>query len=269
MFWIRARSAAIFVPLVLIFAYLGGIWLDVFILVVMGIATWEYHRLLKTMGYFVSFPLLLVGVEGLILQRIVTGFVGSDIAIAVVLLAVTILGLTRYEHGDPQAMLSFALHFSGIMYLGWLGAYAISLTNIQPNGRWWFISTIVLVWLVDLGAYVVGSLSGRHKMTPRLSPKKSWEGFAGGILFGTGFGALLAIVLQPWFPELQILEGALLGLAIALVTPFGDVFISMIKRVAGVKDSGTLIPGHGGVLDRIDTWMWAGMVGFYMAQLFK
>ena len=79
---------------------------------------------------------------------------------------------------------------------------------------------------------------------------------------------LLSLALQPVLPELALWEGAVMGLVLALVTPFGDLFISMLKRAAGVKDSGTLIPGHGGILDRVDTWLWAMMLGYYMVLVF-
>jgi len=123
--------------------------------------------------------------------------------------------------------------------------------------------------LVDLGAYAIGLKFGKHKMFPRLSPRKSWEGYAGGVLFGVGFGALFGWVLKPVMPELAVWEGAVLGLVIGVLAPFGDLFVSMLKRIAGVKDSGTLIPGHGGILDRVDTWIWAVMLGYYLAQLFS
>jgi len=79
---------------------------------------------------------------------------------------------------------------------------------------------------------------------------------------------LLSFALQPLLPKLALWEGAVMGLVLALVTPFGDLFISMLKRAAGVKDSGTLIPGHGGILDRADTWLWAMMLGYYMVLVF-
>ncbi|MFZ3150751.1 MAG: phosphatidate cytidylyltransferase [Anaerolineaceae bacterium] len=267
MFWTRFKSAAVFVPLFLVMAYLGGFIYDLFILVILGIGTWEYWRLLKTMGYYVSLPTMLGGVGLLLILRMTSGFAHTDIALFAILFVTMIVSLGRYEKGDTQAVLTFAMHISAILYLGWLGGYFISIRNL-PNGRWWMIVTIILVWLVDLGAYIVGSWFGRHKMFPRLSPRKSWEGFLGGILFGSGFGALLSLILHPVLPELQLWEGVVLGLVIALITPFGDIFISMIKRVAGVKDSGTLIPGHGGILDRADTWIWAMMLGYYLATLF-
>jgi len=268
MFWTRFKSALIFVPLMLAVSYLGGAIYAVFILAAMGLGTWEYWRLLKTMGYFVSFPLMLGGVLTLMLMRLFAGFTSMDLALVVILTASAILSLNRFEKQDPQAVLTFALHVSGILYLGWLGGYFFSLRTL-PNGAWWTMLSLGLVMLGDLGAYIIGVKFGKHKIFPRLSPRKSWEGYAGGILFGGGFGGLFGWILPPVLPELSVGEGALLGLVMGVLTPFGDIFISLVKRIAGVKDSGTLIPGHGGILDRTDTWIWAVMLGYYLARLFS
>jgi phosphatidate cytidylyltransferase len=104
-------------------------------------------------------------------------------------------------------------------------------------------------------------------MTPRLSPKKSWEGYAGGVLFSVIGTALFAAGWQLWLgPESAItpLRGALVGLVMGLAPTLGDLGESMIKRQVGMKDSGTLLPGHGGVFDRIDSWLWAAPLGYYL-----
>lgn len=115
----------------------------------------------------------------------------------------------------------------------------------------------VMIWLNDTGAYCVGSMLGRHKMCPRLSPKKSWEGFAGGLSFCLIAGA----VCWKWFncvPQWGLLHWLGLGLIACLFSTWGDLFESLMKRNAGVKDSGNLIPGHGGILDRIDSLLFVG-----------
>jgi len=151
--------------------------------------------------------------------------------------------------------------------LGWLGGYFLSLSAL-PKGNWWVMVTLALVWMADLGGYIFGTKWGKHKMSLRLSPRKTWEGYLGGVLFAVGSGLILSLALRLVLPELGLWEGAVIGFIIALLTPFGDLFISMLKRAAGVKDSGKLIPGHGGILDRADTWLWAMMLGYYLVLAF-
>ena len=263
----RVKSALVFVPLLLLVSWLGGIVYFLFILVMIGIGTWEYWRLLKTMGYDVSFPLMLAGVELLLILRQVSGFAATEWALLAILLGSAIFSLVRYSKIEAQAVLTFGLHVSGILYMGWLGGYFLSLAAL-PKGNWWVMVTLALVWMADLGGYIFGTKWGKHKMSLRLSPRKTWEGYLGGVIFAVSSGLILSLALQPVLPELTLWEGAVMGLVLALVTPFGDLFISMLKRAAGVKDSGTLIPGHGGILDRADTWLWAMMLGYYLVLAF-
>ena len=263
----RVKSALVFVPLLLLISWLGGIVYFLAILAILGIGAWEYWRLLKTMGYDVSFPLMLAGVELLLILRQVSGFTATEWALLAILLGSAIISLVRYSKIEAQAVLTFGLHVSGILYLGWLGGYFLSLAAL-PKGNWWVMVTLALVWMADLGGYIFGTKWGKHKMSLRLSPRKTWEGYLGGVIFAVVSGLILSLALQPVLPELTLWEGAVMGLMFALVTPFGDLFISMLKRAAGVKDSGKLIPGHGGILDRADTWLWAMMLGYYLVLAF-
>lgn len=264
---VRVKSALVFVPLLLLISWLGGIVYFLAILVILGIGTWEYWRLLKTMGYDVSFPLMLAGVELLLILRQVSGFAATEWALLAILLASAIFSLVRYSKIEAQAVLTFGLHVSGILYMGWLGGYFLSLAAL-PKGNWWVMVTLALVWMADLGGYIFGTKWGKHKMSLRLSPRKTWEGYLGGVIFAVLSGLILSLALRLVLPELALWEGAVMGLVIAWLTPFGDLFISMLKRAAGVKDSGTLIPGHGGILDRADTWLWAMMLGYYLVLAF-
>ena len=265
----RVYSAAVFVPLVLVFAYLGGIFSDIFFLAALLIGAFELCRLLRGMGYFVSEPLIIGGVAALIIMRIVfPNFEYSDVIIVGLIVASAILSLVRYEHGDVQASLTFALHLASTLYLGWLGGYFISLAHL-PQGNWWLMITMIIIWFADMGAYFIGRRFGRHKITPRLSPNKSWEGYLGGIGFGVFIGIVLSLLLSRThlFLGMSLVHSIMLSVLISAITIFGDVFISMLKRVAGLKDSGRLIPGHGGMLDRFDTWIWAVTIAFYFLKL--
>jgi phosphatidate cytidylyltransferase len=182
--------------------------------------------------------------------------------------------LVAYERGRDEAATDFAITLGGIFYLGWLGSYLISLRSL-PDGLWWFLLALPAVWLADSAAYMIGKPFGKHKMTPRLSPNKSWEGYFAGIIFGTALTALLAwawqslgpALAQPGIapgPQVNPLNGAILGFVMSVLTTLGDLGESMIKRQVGVKDSGNILPGHGGAFDRIDSWLWAGVIAYYL-----
>lgn len=271
MFWTRFKSVLVFVPLMLVMIYLGGIPFQVFILLVLGVAGWEYWRLLTAMDFKPSMPVVISGIILLVLHRTLFEFKYADLVLAGLVFLLTFYSLISYERGNNSAAINFVLHLSGILYVGWVGSYLISIRGIEGgvDGRWWLLTALPIVWLVDLGAYTFGVTMGKHKMVPRLSPKKSWEGFAGGILFGAGFGALLSLLWRRWLPDFSAWQGALMGFVLAILTPVGDLFISMLKREAKVKDSSNLIPGHGGILDRIDTWIWAALICYYLIQLFE
>lgn len=141
--------------------------------------------------------------------------------------------------------------------LSWLytGLLLATLVGLRRLGVAWVILAYVVTWGNDTAAYFVGHALGRHRMLERISPKKTWEGFAGGVAGSIGFAFAWRALSRLWFPELQILtpvETVLLALGGAVLGPLGDLSESLMKRAAGVKDSGKIIPGHGGLLDRID-----------------
>lgn len=115
------------------------------------------------------------------------------------------------------------------------------------------LAMFIMIWLNDTGAYVAGSMFGRHKLFERLSPKKSWEGFFGGLVFTVGGALVIYFLLNDWLCGLSLAGAIGMGLVVTAFSTWGDLVESMLKRAAGVKDSGHLIPGHGGMLDRIDS----------------
>lgn len=141
--------------------------------------------------------------------------------------------------------------FSGLftlLYIAFLGSFAILLVKIQ-RGEFWVFTMVAVVVLIDIGAFAAGVLFGKHKMTPRISPNKTWEGFAGGAVAGTTMAIFCAIFLlkQPWW------IGVVLGLLMLITATMGDLVESLIKRNLGIKDMSGWIPGHGGFLDRLDS----------------
>jgi phosphatidate cytidylyltransferase len=192
----------------------------------------------------------------------------ASVTFSVLLLVALGYHAISYERGRDNAVFDFVATAGGLAYLGWIGAYLLDLRNL-PNGGWWVFLVLPSVWMADSGAYSIGRAYGRHKLAPRLSPKKSWEGYWAGVFTGTLFGGFFAFAYTTWGPlELSIWQGATLGLILSLVAPLGDLGESLFKRPAGIKDSGNFIPGHGGAFDRLDTWLWAAVIGYYYIQWF-
>ncbi|MDP3406548.1 MAG: phosphatidate cytidylyltransferase [Brevundimonas sp.] len=149
----------------------------------------------------------------------------------------------------------------GVLYLGWPAILLIWLRDGQSGvGLSWTIMVFVVAWSSDVAAFIVGSVLKGPKLWPRYSPNKTWSGFAGGLMAGAGAGALIAWLLPLDLPNPTWAWGLLLGFAAALATMAGDLWESALKRRFGVKDAGGLIPGHGGLLDRVDGLMFAAVV---------
>ncbi len=147
----------------------------------------------------------------------------------------------------------------GVLYLGWPIVLLIWLRDVDSSeGLYWTVLVFAVAWSADVLAYLVGSTVGGPKLWPRFSPNKTWSGFCGGLVAGMIAGGVMAGWLE--MGRLTVLWGSVLGLAAALATMGGDLWESALKRRFGVKDTGTLIPGHGGLLDRVDGLMFAIVV---------
>jgi len=147
---------------------------------------------------------------------------------------------------------------ASLMYVA-LPLAALNLAYVAfSEGKWLVLLMFAMIWLNDTGAYCVGSLIGRRRLFERLSPKKSWEGFFGGLAFCLAAGALAALFLLP--DSLGLMSGLGLGAVVCVFSTWGDLFESLLKRSHGIKDSGKLIPGHGGILDRIDSLLFVAPV---------
>lgn len=148
-------------------------------------------------------------------------------------------------------------------YVAFLGGFTVLLTA-QDGGQWWTLAFLIVVVSVDTGAYASGLAFGRHKMAPVISPKKTWEGFAGSVAAAVLAGILLAIFMlhQPWW------VGLILGLVIVGTATAGDLAESLIKRDLGIKDISTWLPGHGGFLDRVDSSLLSAAAAYALFLIF-
>jgi phosphatidate cytidylyltransferase len=190
----------------------------------------------------------IAGVAGLL-----AAFVGS----ALLVLTFRLLdGQEAYVHHVTRSIFT-------LVYAPLLAGFAVLLST-QTDGAWKVLAFILLTAATDFGGYVAGALFGKHPMAPEISPKKSWEGFAGALVLQLIVGIALWVYVfeQPWW------EGAIVGFAMMLTATIGDLIESMIKRDLGIKDMGSLLPGHGGVMDRLDSLVINSFVAWLLFGFF-
>lgn len=263
----RLAIALLLLPLV-IWVIADGGWLYIgAVTLVLLLAAAEFGLLFRRLGLRPSVPLILIGVLVLVVGR-ASALLPVEGALTALILVSMIWHLVDFERGAPHSGSDFAVTIGGFLYVGWIGSYLITLRQL-PDGLWWLMLALPAVWLADSAAYFVGRAVGRHRLSPRLSPNKSWEGYLAGIVVGALSGAGFALLWQIGAGSdsgVTGLNGMIVGAVVSILAPLGDLGISMFKREVGVKDSGNLLPGHGGALDRLDSWIWAAALGYYLAS---
>ena len=250
----RVLSSVVILPTVFLVVWQGGWWLFFALAVVLGMATWEYVHMLRRCGYQPTVVFAL-GLVAILLADLVLDLDVLRPAIALLLFASMswhVLGsrsCTRVE--------DWLLPLAGALYIGWIGGY-FYLVHALPQGAYRLFVALAITTLADTGVYFVGRVWGTRRLAPLISPGKTWEGLLGGVV-----AALVAGTLLGGLGGMGWGHGAVLALLLSTLTPLGDLGISMIKRQVGAKNTGNLIPGHGGVLDRIDSHLVAAFVSYY------
>lgn len=246
---------------------LGGILYFLLIGFFVVLASWEFAQMFREAEYEPSVYLSVGGTLAILTARAFWPSAAEPIFTFLILLAMTV-HLIAYERGREQAAFDFLVTVGCFVYLGWIGSYLVDLRSL-PQGGWWVMFALPIVWLTDSGAYSFGARYGKHRMTPHLSPKKSWEGYFAGVFMGTFYGAFFAFAYTKFGPlHVTIWQGILFGFALSTLTLFGDLGESLFKRFGQMKDSGNLLPGHGGAFDRVDSLIWGGVIGFYWIHFF-
>lgn len=255
----RELTAAVLIPLVLALLVWGPLWGWALLAgLACGAALWEFHRLIACAGWIVPRVLSLVLFAGIL--------AGAWLGSAPVLVAAAgavLIGLPTAvllaAPKEPVWLGSAASSSFATLYVGAGGAAIVALRAIgwEP-----VLFLLLVVWAGDSAAYYAGTKLGRRKLAPVVSPKKTWEGFWGQVAAGAVFGAVLALVLARAAapPAVAASVGAALGATVSVVAVLGDLVESTFKRSCAVKDSGGLLPGHGGLLDRLDSLLYASPV---------
>ncbi len=229
-----------------------------------SIALLEFYGMHRTMRPYVPAGLLPVMITPLLAWKAFEPAIFGTLVVVVPL--ILIFASLSVERSDPSASIMVTL--AGVAYIAPAMGLLVAL-RAYPHGFGLVLLMLAGVWANDSGAYFVGRLIGRTKLAPRISPNKTVEGFVGGFVVGTAvvwYGHHLLGKVEGHF-VVSGYDALIIGMAVALATPVGDLFESMLKRAAGVKDSGTLLGEHGGMLDRIDSILLAGPVMFLACYL--
>lgn len=250
------------VPAVVAVVWAGGWVFFALTLLVASVAGFEFTRMMRAGGHKVSAFFVSAIV---VLYFLDAAFPAYDVArhgLVWILVLSMSWQIVRYQPGRP--VVDWALSIGGGLYVGLLLSHFVALRTL-PQGLAWTLLMLLVTWASDSGAYFLGRATGRHKLCPLLSPGKTWEGICGGLVGGLVAGGVVGALAMVWWGAIGVTQGLIVGLLVAVVAPFGDLAISMMKREVGVKDSGSLIPGHGGVLDRTDSLMFAAVITYYFA----
>jgi phosphatidate cytidylyltransferase len=262
----RVVVAAILLPLVIGLVYLGGWWLWGLALVGGILALHELFVMARdlrplVLGGYLGFVLTLLGLQLGDLPWMLGGLLSTF------LFAFVVYGLGGVRQ---SATSSFAVTLLGVAWVGAGIGCLLLIRDITDDrgglGFWAVMAVLFTVFAADTGAFFVGRTFGRHRMAPAISPKKSWEGFVGGLLAAVFVTFLVLYRDRDEF--LTIPEMLILGLVIALAAAVGDLFESSVKRDLDVKDSGRVLGGHGGMLDRLDSLLWAGPAAYFTILAF-
>lgn len=264
----RTLTTVVTVPLVLYAVFLGREALLAVVLAIIILALQEFFHLGQSRGLK---PLVIEGTAAVVALLFLAFSLSSFpsllfwrnvFAWPITLLAVVWLFSELAYNRIFLVDSSLTYTIKGVLYFGWFPSYFILLRNL-PRGQWAFFFLLLAVWVFDSAAYFIGVAFGRHKIWPAISPKKSWEGLIGGLVFCCLTTWLVGLPLGlPWEHCL------VLGLLLGVLAQAGDLVESHWKRWAGVKDSGNVLPGHGGLLDRLDSFIITAPFFYYYLEIF-
>lgn len=267
----RILSGLVAMPLLyLLIAKAGPFWFSVLISVVSLIALSEYFYIsLHKTGVSVFAPIPLVGfVTSQAMIYCAFRFPGRFDIIAGLLvldfLVSVMIALRGYSAESPLLEV-VARQVLGVVYIPLMLSTLVMVRGQADKGIAWVFFTLVLVAFCDTGAFYAGTFFGKHKLCPKVSPGKTIEGFVGGMAL-TVIGGLL--IRHFFFPEINMAVTAVFLVLLSVVGPYGDLFESALKRTAGIKDSGAIIPGHGGILDRIDALLFVSPLAYVFTTWF-
>ncbi|MBL7898580.1 MAG: phosphatidate cytidylyltransferase [Crocinitomicaceae bacterium] len=268
-FWQRAITGTIFVAVLVGAIVMGGWYMHVLFGIIVFLGLIEFYALFKNTE---SKPQIYTGaMMGIVIYTsgILSWYIGNPagtILLLFSLCALVLTGTLELFRNTAKPFENVAITVGGILYIVLpfvlLNLLSVSFDLFVAETDYWpVLSVFILIWCNDTFAYLTGRLIGKHKLFERISPKKTWEGFIGGIVFAVAAGIILAYFLEWSYPKMITY-----GIVVGVIGTAGDLVESMLKRSVGVKDSGTILPGHGGILDRFDAVLFVVPVIFFLEK---
>jgi phosphatidate cytidylyltransferase len=263
----RTLTALVGIPVLLAVIWWGAPWLTIVVALIAAQGVREAYRLLPSGATPLPTILGVLWAVALVLGAQAGNGLNDFLSISAVVAAaggfICLLWLIAYYTGGKPLPASLYL-FGGPLYAGFLLGHVLMLQEIGDTvhaGRDWLIAVLLMIFAVDTGAYLIGRSVGRRPMAPSISPNKTWEGAAGGLACAVAAAIILGLTFDLGAPPWQLL---VIGVTVGVVAQCGDLFESKLKRLSQVKDSGSIIPGHGGILDRLDSVVVSIPVVYYL-----
>ncbi|MCD6567264.1 MAG: phosphatidate cytidylyltransferase [Dehalococcoidia bacterium] len=268
----RIVCAVVGVPLLVLVTWFGHLWFGLFVAAVVLAGTLEFYQVTispsvltqgnlinRSLIYFGLLWSMLVAMAPLIFHCTVVNFLPAIMTFAVLISLIWVLFQNPREGAFPK----WAWLVAGVVYVGWMLSYWMNL-RIMDGGRDWVYLALFTAFANDTGAFFIGRKWGRHRLAPSISPGKTWEGASGGLLSAVLTAVVVAMILNSISVlPVEYWQVILIGCLISVFAQLGDLVESMLKRNAGVKDTGKFLPGHGGILDRFDSLIFVGPVVYY------
>ena len=266
----RVVIAAIGIPLIILAIWFGDPWFSLLIAAAVLVGTFEFYRMGRSEGR--NYPLIYFGLLwslAVLLSPLTVHYKAVN-SLPVIMTSATVISLLCILRYSPRerAFHDWAWIVAGVVYVGWMLSYWLNL-RLLPEGRNWVYLAMFTVFANDTGAFFIGRKWGKHRLAHAISPGKTWEGALGGLLSAILATIVIVVILNLNFAfALPYWQAAVLGCLIGIFAQAGDLVESLLKRNAGVKESGKLLPGHGGILDRFDSLIFVGPMVYYYVTIF-
>lgn len=263
----RAASGAVIIVFGFLLVIAGGWIFTIGAALILTLAAWEYASMFRKGGFAPAVYLVTAATFFTACAARFENFEFFLLGISLFTLASITWHVFTYASHEQTAAIDLAADLSALVFIALMGSYIVRL-RFLPNGFFWLLIAIAPAGISDIGAFLIGSAIGRHKLAPQLSPGKTIEGYLGGLLTAGATGWAVGAIASLYTTSISASDGLIIGMVVGILCPLGDLGKSILKRQFSLKDTSSLIPGHGGVLDRVDTWLWAGVVSYYLIKAF-